>query len=99
MANFLGGENSAGDKLKTLDLWYGPGTPATNEIEFSAKPGGDRIIQGNGSFGSLTNMGNWWTLTESGSEVLIKLTAARLFQTSTASQVTLPKTIREINLC
>jgi uncharacterized protein (TIGR02145 family) len=34
MANYLGGENSADDKLKTLDLWYGPGTPATNEIGF-----------------------------------------------------------------
>jgi uncharacterized protein (TIGR02145 family) len=70
MANYLGGESIAGDKLKTLDLWYGPGTPATDEIGFSAKPGGDRIIQGNGSFGSLTSMGNWWTLTEEGSEVL-----------------------------
>ncbi len=71
MAKFLGGESVAGDKLKTLDLWYGPGTPATDEIGFSAKPGGSRIIQGNGSFGSLTNMGNWWSSKENGSDVLV----------------------------
>ena len=70
MANYLGGESIAGDKLKTIDLWYGPGTPATDEIGFSAKPGGSRILQGNGAYSSLTNMGNWWTLTEEGSEVL-----------------------------
>jgi uncharacterized protein (TIGR02145 family) len=71
MALFLGGEAIAGDKLKTLDLWYGPGTPATNEIGFSAKPGGSRILQGNGAFNSLSNMGNWWSSAELGTEVLV----------------------------
>jgi uncharacterized protein (TIGR02145 family) len=71
LADFLGGESVAGDKLKTLDLWFGPGTPATNEIGFSAKPGGARILQGNGAYNSISNMGYWWSSQENGAEVLI----------------------------
>ncbi len=71
MANYLGGESVAGDKLKSLDLWFGPGTPATDEIGFTAKPGGARIIQGNGAFSSIGNMGHWWSSKENGSEVLV----------------------------
>ena len=44
LVNFLGGESVAGDKLKSLDLWYGPGTPATDEIGFTAKPGSKKDI-------------------------------------------------------
>ena len=71
LANFLGGEGVAGDKLKSLDLWYGPGTPATDAIGFTAKPGGSRILQGNGTFIAIGDMGNWWSATENGSEVLV----------------------------
>ena len=71
MADVLGGESVAGDKLKTLDLWFGPGTPATDEIGFSAKPGGARILQGTGAYSSLSDMGNWWSSKENGSDVLI----------------------------
>lgn len=70
LANFLGGESVAGDKLKTLDLWYTPGTQSTNEIGFSAKPGGARFIQGNGAYNSLYNMGHWWSSKENGTGAL-----------------------------
>ncbi len=59
---FLGGENVAGGKLKSLELWNSPNTGATNETGFSALPGGNRNRMG--SFGNMLEYGSWWSSTE-----------------------------------
>jgi len=64
LTDYLGGESVAGGKLKETGTthWYSPNTGATNEIGFTALPGGSR-----GSYGSFVNFGGlgfWWSATE-----------------------------------
>lgn len=42
LVNFLGGDDIAGGKLKTTNLWQAPNTGATDELGFGGKPGGFR---------------------------------------------------------
>jgi uncharacterized protein (TIGR02145 family) len=65
LANYLGGESMAGGKLKSTGtvetgkgLWYDPNIGATDDIGFSALPGGTRT--GNGAFVGLGYDGYWW---------------------------------------
>jgi len=60
LADYLGGENVAGGKLKETGTthWVSPNEGATNESGFSALPGGSRIYSGIGYYGF------WWSATE-----------------------------------
>ena len=60
---FLGGEKSAGGKLKESGntSWNAPNTDATNEIGFTALPGGYRFSDG--TFIGSTGNTNWWSAT------------------------------------
>ena len=65
LTNYLGGETSAGRKMKSTgtQYWNAPNTDATNESGFSGLPGGFRL-----SLGGLQNIGNdgfWWSSSES----------------------------------
>jgi uncharacterized protein (TIGR02145 family) len=62
---FLGGTNAAGGKMKEAGLthWNSPNTGATNSSGFSGLPGGYRF-PGDGSYGGLTQIANWWTTTQ-----------------------------------
>ncbi|MGB8491308.1 MAG: MopE-related protein [Bacteroidales bacterium] len=61
MISSLGGANVAGDKLKeeSTTHWESPNTGATNEISFTALPGGERNF--NGDFMGLNSLAVWWT--------------------------------------
>lgn len=61
LINYLGGENSAGGKMKSTSGWkdYGNGT---NTCGFKGLPGGSR--ESWGSFKHIGYWGNWWTSTE-----------------------------------
>ena len=70
LVNYLGGSSVAGGKLKatgTIEggdgLWRSPNEGATNEIGFSALPGGYRY--NDGSYSSLGTTCTWWSATES----------------------------------
>jgi uncharacterized protein (TIGR02145 family) len=72
LANYLGSESMAGGKMKskgTIEngdgLWYKPNTGATDDVGFSALPGGCRTKEG--VFAGLGYDGNWWRPT-SGSQ-------------------------------
>ena len=67
LTNFLGGESTAGDKLKDFvrNIWIDPNDGANNESGFTALPGGDRSP--NGSFSGAGFYGTWWSSTENGS--------------------------------
>jgi uncharacterized protein (TIGR02145 family) len=60
LADFLGGSDLAGGKMKQTDTlyWAHPNVDATNVSGFSARGGGKRIASG--SFFSLKTMGHWW---------------------------------------
>lgn len=62
LTTFLGGENTAGGKLKETGTthWSGPNTGATNETGFTALPGGLRGYS-NGIFISIGQYGYWWS--------------------------------------
>ena len=62
--NFLGGENTAGGKMKETGTtyWRSPNTGATNESGFSALPGGSRSTDG--SFSLINLWGMFWSGTE-----------------------------------
>jgi len=69
LTTYLGGEGGAGAKLKATGtiqegtgLWNSPNTGASNQVGFSAIPGGNRNI---GAFYDLGNAGYWWCATES----------------------------------
>jgi uncharacterized protein (TIGR02145 family) len=53
LVNYLGGENSAGAKMKATSDWKMPNTGATNESGFTALPAGSRRDDG-----SFYNIGN-----------------------------------------
>lgn len=61
LINYLGGENSAGRKMKSSSGWkdYGDGT---NACGFKGLPGGARAYWG--SFKNIGYWGNWWSSTE-----------------------------------
>lgn len=60
MSTFLGGEEIAGGKMKTTDLWAAPNVGATNSSGFSGRPGGSL----NGTFfGYMSRAGSFWTST------------------------------------
>lgn len=61
---FLGGEGSAGDKLKEIGIvhWQSPNTGANNETGFGALPSGYRSIDG--TFGEIHQYSPWWSATE-----------------------------------
>jgi len=64
LTTYLGGEATAGGKLKETGTshWLMPNTGATDEVGFTARPGGYRRY--NGVFSSLTLLGYWWSVTE-----------------------------------
>jgi uncharacterized protein (TIGR02145 family) len=67
LTDYLGGENTAGGKMKVTGIggypkWSPPNQDATNEIGFSALPAG--FIQGNGVFLPSDCGGYWWSSTE-----------------------------------
>jgi uncharacterized protein (TIGR02145 family) len=62
LINFLGGEDVAGDKLKSTSKWDSPNTTATNSSGFNAIPGGSRVYFGN--FINFGGYGEWWSSTE-----------------------------------
>jgi uncharacterized protein (TIGR02145 family) len=64
LITYLGGGRVAGARLKEKGTihWAGPNTGATNEVGFSALPGGYRY--GNGVFTSIGSDGTWWSSTE-----------------------------------
>jgi uncharacterized protein (TIGR02145 family) len=66
LTNYLGGANSSGGKLKEIGTshWLSPNTGATNEVGFTAVPGGFRV----GSFWSVDSWGDWWSSTEINSD-------------------------------
>ncbi len=66
LINYLGGAAYAGGKLKEncSSLWQYPNTGATNEIGFTALPGGYRFL--NGTFDEMGGWSIWWTSTSSG---------------------------------
>lgn len=68
LANYLGGENIAGAKLKSTSLWYNTysstnQTYETYETGFSAFSGGHRENYYT-SFYGIGEQGNWWSTTE-----------------------------------
>lgn len=69
LSNAFGGESVTGGKMKTTGTirWNSPNTNATNEIGFSALPGGFRYYDG--KFSSIGANGHWWTATERYSKV------------------------------
>lgn len=61
LQDYLGGQSIAGGKLKETGTthWNSPNTGATNEVNFTALPGGGR--GGAGEFNPTGNYGYWWT--------------------------------------
>lgn len=64
LIDHLGGTEAAGGKLKEIGLahWLSPNTGATNEVAFTALPGGYR--ESTGAFLAVGGIGSWWTSTE-----------------------------------
>jgi uncharacterized protein (TIGR02145 family) len=71
LTDYLGGESVAGGKLKETGTahWNNPNTGATNEIGFTAIPGGFRS-DFDGSFDLVGNSGYWWSSSEYSSNTL-----------------------------
>lgn len=61
LTNYFGTEEIAGGKLKEKGIthWESPNEGATNEVGFTALPGGNRGF--NGAFGDQGGFGYWWT--------------------------------------
>ncbi len=64
LMNYLGGESSAGGKMKSMgtQYWDSPNGGATNESGFSGLPGGNRWV--NEPFNGIGFVGTWWSSTE-----------------------------------
>ncbi|HIA05905.1 MAG TPA: hypothetical protein EYN71_04200 [Flavobacteriales bacterium] len=62
LANYLGGRDVAGTKMRTASGWNENGD-GTNESGFSGLPGGGRDV--NGSFYYAGYYGSWWSSTQS----------------------------------
>jgi len=63
LSDFLGGEQIAGGKLKSINLWVSPNISASNSSGFKALPGGGRRDT-DGVFGDIGLNGIWWTSTK-----------------------------------
>jgi uncharacterized protein (TIGR02145 family) len=65
LTDYLGGENIAGGKMKSIgtDYWNEPNTGETNESGFSALPGGARYYEG--SFFHIRDFAFFWSASES----------------------------------
>lgn len=63
LETYLGGESVAGGKLKEVGTahWLSPNEGATDEVGFTALPGGYR--QASDNFTSINLVGLWWTST------------------------------------
>ena len=66
LIDYLGGEDIAGNKLKSTNGWESPNSGATNESGFSALPGGFLGDFLGGTFDNLGGNGSWWTATVDG---------------------------------
>lgn len=62
LINYLGGQQSAGKKMKSTTGWSG-GDNGTNEAGFNGFPGGYRVE--NGTFLNMGSIATWWSSTES----------------------------------
>jgi uncharacterized protein (TIGR02145 family) len=62
LTTFLGGEEVAGGKMKSITPWESPNSWATNESGFTGLPGGCRGYDG--TFGTIGNFGIWWSSSE-----------------------------------
>jgi uncharacterized protein (TIGR02145 family) len=58
LADFLGGVNEAGNKLKSTTLWESPSSPATNSSGFNSLPAG--YYRHDGSFNNFGTMSTFW---------------------------------------
>jgi uncharacterized protein (TIGR02145 family) len=65
LANYLGGESVAGDKMKSTSGWQLPNTIATNSSGFSGLPGGMRYASSLNFF-NMGSIGFWWSTTLDG---------------------------------
>ena len=63
LTNFVGGESTAGMKLKAASGWNNGGN-GTDAYGFSALPGGNRHFGIGGDFYNVGNGGYWWSTTE-----------------------------------
>jgi uncharacterized protein (TIGR02145 family) len=59
LTNFLGGEEVAGGKMKSVTGWPAPNVAASNESGFSGLPGGSPNMYV--YFTPITRIGGWWT--------------------------------------
>jgi len=66
LINYLGGESTAGGKMKATTGWNSPNTGASNSSGFSAFPSGNRNAY-DGTFNGAGNYGYWWSSTANGS--------------------------------
>jgi uncharacterized protein (TIGR02145 family) len=68
LTDYLGGESVAGGKLKEIGTvhWNSPNTGATDEVGFTALPGGRRSVSG--SFYDVRGIGFWWSATPGSSD-------------------------------
>ncbi len=68
LADYLGGINVAGGKLKETSTvhWASPNTGATNETGFTALPGGGRV---GSNFSNIGKYSFWWTLKDFGTSI------------------------------
>jgi uncharacterized protein (TIGR02145 family) len=62
LTKFVGSENIAGGILKITTIWGRPNSGATNEVGFTALPGGCRNYDK--TFEKLGDYGYWWTSTD-----------------------------------
>ncbi len=62
LINYLGGEEIAGAKLKSIYYWNSPNTDADNSSGFTALPGGFRYSGGGSE--NIGSYGDWWSATE-----------------------------------
>jgi uncharacterized protein (TIGR02145 family) len=69
LINSLGGDSLAGGKLKEkgTDYWLNPNISASDEIMFTALPGGYRTADG--IFGGIGTKGSWWTSTRADDKI------------------------------
>jgi uncharacterized protein (TIGR02145 family) len=68
LTDYLGGENKAGIKMKSLRGWesYDVSGKGTNSSGFSGLPGGGRGYSG--GFGTIGDGGNWWSSSDEGTD-------------------------------
>ena len=76
----LGGEKTAGRKLKSTTNWEGPNVAPSNESCFNALPAGGRRFR-DGSFGHIGDLATFWSSTDVDSE---KAWNVRIFKDSIA---------------